>query len=119
LDPRLGGQFVKRWDTGGEVLATVTGWAQDEHLRLSGPFHVGVAIGEAAFDLAESDTGTLVQFSFRAIGVINTAVAEAASRAWAELIRTRLKELAEADTRPGVNPGQAARCPSRQEGHPS
>jgi len=119
LDPRLGGQFVKRCETGGEVIATVTGWAQDEHLRLSGAFHVGVAIGEATFDLAESGAGTLVQFSFRAIGVINTAVAEATSRGWTELIGTRLKELAEAGTRLRVGPGRAARCPPSQEGYPS
>ena len=93
---------MKRCEANGEVIATVTGWAQDEHLRLSGPFQMGAAIGEATFDLAESGAGTLVQFSFRAIGVINTAMAEATSRGWAELIGTRLKELAEAGTRLGA-----------------
>ena len=119
LEPRLGGQVVERWETGGEVIAAVTGWAQGEHLRLSGPFHIGVAIGEATFDLAESGAGTLVQFSFRAIGVINTAVAKAMSLEWTELIGTRLKELAETDTRLGIDPGRAARCPAHKEDHPS
>src|SRR5215472_12977995 len=31
LDPRLGGLFTERWDNGGQVIASVTGWAQDEH----------------------------------------------------------------------------------------
>jgi hypothetical protein len=73
----------------------------------------------ATFDLADSGVGTLVQFSFCATGVTNTAVAEAMSRGWTELIGTRLKGLAEADTRLGINPGRAARCPSRQQGRPS
>ncbi|HEV3294817.1 MAG TPA: metalloregulator ArsR/SmtB family transcription factor, partial [Streptosporangiaceae bacterium] len=45
LDPRLGGLFAEQWETGGQVIASVTGWAQDEHLQLSGPFHLGVVIG--------------------------------------------------------------------------
>jgi hypothetical protein len=53
------------------VIASVTGWPQDEHLALTGSFHMGVGIGVAAFDLAESGAGTLLQFSFRAIGVVD------------------------------------------------
>jgi len=29
LDPRLGGLFTERWDNGGQVIASVTGWAQE------------------------------------------------------------------------------------------
>src|SRR5262249_11821081 len=36
LDPRLGGLFTERWGNGGQVIASVTGWAQDEHLALTG-----------------------------------------------------------------------------------
>jgi DNA-binding transcriptional ArsR family regulator/uncharacterized protein YndB with AHSA1/START domain len=106
LDPRLGGLFTERWQDGGQVIASVTGWAQDEHLALTGSFHIGVGIGVAAFDLAESGAGTLVRFSFRAIGVVDAEVAGAMSRAWAELAGTRLKALVETGTRLGMDPGE-------------
>ena len=79
LDPRLGGLFTERWDNGGQVIASVTAWAQDEHLQLTGSFHMGAGVGVATFDLAESATGTLLQFSFRAIGVVDAEVAGAMS----------------------------------------
>ena len=77
----------------------MTGWALDEHVRLSGPFHTGLAVGVATFDLVESGTGILLQFSFRALGVVDAAVAEALSRGWAELVGMRPK--------PGGAPGDA------------
>ena len=106
LEPRLGGLFVERWDNGGQVIASVTGLAQDEHLQLTGAFHMGVGVGVAAFDLAESDPGTLLRFSFRAIGVVDAEVAEAMSRAWAELVGTRLKGLVETGARLGIDPDE-------------
>jgi len=104
LDPRLGGLFTERWENGGQMIASVTGWAQDDHLQLTGSFHMGVGVGMAAFDLSESAAGTLLRFSFRAIGVVDGEVAEAMSRAWAELIDTRLKGLVETGTRLGIDP---------------
>ena len=106
LDPRLGGLFTEQWDNGGQVIASVTGWAQDEHLQLTGSFHMGVGVGVAAFDLAESGAGTLLRFSFRAIGVVDAAVAEDMSRGWAELVGTRLKARVEAGTRLGIDPDE-------------
>jgi DNA-binding transcriptional ArsR family regulator/uncharacterized protein YndB with AHSA1/START domain len=106
LDPRLGGLFTERWDNGGQVIASVTGWAQDEYLHLTGSFHMGVGIGVAAFDLAESGAGTLLRFSFRAIGVVDAAVAEDMSRGWAELVGTRLKARVETGTRLGIDPDE-------------
>jgi DNA-binding transcriptional ArsR family regulator/uncharacterized protein YndB with AHSA1/START domain len=106
LDPRLGGLFTERWNNGGQVIASVTGWAQDEHLQLTGSFHMNVGVGVASFDLAESATGTLLQFSFRAIGVADAEVAQAMSRAWAELIGIRLKGLVETGTRLGIDPDE-------------
>ena len=106
LDPRLGGLFTERWQNGGQLIASVTGWAQDEHLQLTGSFHMGVGVGVAAFDLSESAAGTLLRFSFRAIGVVDAEVAEAMSRAWAELIGTRLKGLVETGTRLGIDPDE-------------
>jgi hypothetical protein len=64
-------------------------------------------IGVAAFDLAPSGTGSLLQFSFRAIGAIGDAVAEDLSRGWAELVGTRLKTLVERGTRLGIDAEQA------------
>jgi DNA-binding transcriptional ArsR family regulator/uncharacterized protein YndB with AHSA1/START domain len=106
LDPRLGGLFTERWDNGGQVIASVTAWAQDEHLQLTGSFHMGAGVGVATFDLAESATGTLLQFSFRAIGVMDAEAARAMSRAWAELAGTRLKRLVETGTRLGIDPDE-------------
>ncbi|HKF31165.1 MAG TPA: metalloregulator ArsR/SmtB family transcription factor [Jatrophihabitantaceae bacterium] len=106
LDPRLGGLFTERWDNGGQVIASVTGWAQDEHLALTGSFHTGVGVGVAVFDLAESAAGTLLQFSFRAIGVMDATAAEDKSRGWAELVGTRLKALVETGTRLGIDPDE-------------
>ena len=106
MDPRLGGLFTERWENGGQVIASVTGWAQDEHLQLTGSFHMGVGVGVAAIDLAESAAGTLAQFSFRAIGVVDAEVAEAMSRGWAELVGTRLKGLVETGTRLGIDPDE-------------
>jgi DNA-binding transcriptional ArsR family regulator/uncharacterized protein YndB with AHSA1/START domain len=106
LDPRLGGLFTERWENGGQVIASVTGWAQDEYLQLTGSFHLGVGIGIAAFDLAESGAGTLLRFSFRAIGVMDAEVAEDMSRGWTELVGTRLKGLVETGTRLGIDPDE-------------
>ena len=106
LDPQLGGLFAERWQNGGQVIASVTSWAQDEHLQLTGSFHMGVGVGVATFDMAESGGGTLLQFSFRAIGVVDAEAAGAMSRAWAELVRTRLKELVETGTRLGMDPDE-------------
>jgi DNA-binding transcriptional ArsR family regulator/uncharacterized protein YndB with AHSA1/START domain len=106
LDPRLGGLFTERWDNGGQVIASVTGWAQDEHLQLTGSFHMGLGVGVAAFDLAESGAGTLLQFSFRAIGVMDAAAAEDMSRGWEELVGTRLRARVETGIRLGIDPDE-------------
>ena len=106
LDPRLGGLFTERWENGGQVIASVTGWAQDEYLQLTGAFHMGVGIGVATFDLAESGAGTLLRFSFRAIGVVDAEVAEDMSRGWEELVGTRLKARVETGTRLGIDPDE-------------
>jgi len=106
LEPRLGGLFTERWDNGGQVIASVTGWAQDEYLALTGSFHMGIGVGVATFDLAEAGTVTLLRFSFRAIAVMDAAVAGDVSRGWAELAGTRLKQLVETGTRLGIDAGE-------------
>jgi len=106
MDPRLGGLFVEQWENGGQVIASVTGWAPGEYLQLTGSFHMSVGIGVATFDLAESGGGTFVRFTFRAIGVADSAVADEMSRGWAELVGSRLKGLVETGRRLGINPDQ-------------
>ena len=104
LDRRLGGLLVEKWDRGGAVLATVTGWTDDRYLQLAGPFHLGVALGIATFELSDGDGGTNLQFSFRAIGAIEPQVGEQFANGWTELVGRRLKTLAETGTRLGIAP---------------
>jgi hypothetical protein len=101
------------------VIASVTGWAQDEHLQLTGPFHPGVAVGVATFDLAGTGTGTVLRFSFRAIGIVDAEVGEAMSRGWAELVQTRLKGLVETGTRLGIDPDEPPTIHSIRKRRPS
>jgi DNA-binding transcriptional ArsR family regulator len=101
LEPRLGGLLLEHWEEGGAVLAAVTGWQDDRHLTLSGPFH-HVTVGVATFDLTPTVSGTLVKFSFRAVGVVDPEIAEAMPYGWNELLSTRLKALVESGKRLGV-----------------
>jgi len=85
------------------VIATVTGLSADNHLTMTGPFHLGLAVGVAAFDLEEIADGTLLHFAFRAFGVIDPAKVEGMGRGWNELVGTRLKTLVETGTRMGID----------------
>src|SRR6266566_3567834 len=104
LDARLGGLVVERWNGGGAVLATVTGWTQGRYLQLTGPFHLGLALGIATFELSDRDDGTNLEFSFRAIGAIESQLVERFAEVWGELVGQRLKTLVEAGKRLGVAP---------------
>jgi DNA-binding transcriptional ArsR family regulator/uncharacterized protein YndB with AHSA1/START domain len=106
LERRIGGLFMEQWDGGGEVVAAVTGWQDDRYLKLTGPFHHGVALGVATFDLEPTDQGTLLRFTFRAVGAIDPDIATAMSDGWRELLATRLKTLVETGTRLGINVDQ-------------
>jgi DNA-binding transcriptional ArsR family regulator len=103
LNASLGGNFVEHWETGGQVIATVTGLSADNHLTMTGPFHFGLAVGVAAFDLEEIADGTLLHFAFRAFGVIDPAQVEGMGRGWEELVGTRLKALVETGARMGID----------------
>jgi DNA-binding transcriptional ArsR family regulator/uncharacterized protein YndB with AHSA1/START domain len=105
LEARLGGLFVEHWERGGAVLAAVTQLAKDRHLELTGPFHLGLGLGVAGFDLAADGDGTLLQFSFRAFGPIDPDSAKQFSEGWRELLTRRLKTLVEQGVRLGVAPG--------------
>jgi uncharacterized protein YndB with AHSA1/START domain len=102
LEPRLGGLFVEQWRSGGAVLAGVTQWELNRRVELTGPFHLGVGIGVASFELAPNTQGTLLQFSFRAFGPVDPQLAAQFSEGWNELIKGRLKKLAESGTRLGI-----------------
>jgi DNA-binding transcriptional ArsR family regulator/uncharacterized protein YndB with AHSA1/START domain len=104
LERRLGGLVVESWPGGGVVLATVTGWSEDRYLQLTGPFHLGVAMGVATFDLSDRDELTSLQFSFRAFGAIEPELIERFKEGWTELIGRRLKTLVETGTRLGIAP---------------
>jgi DNA-binding transcriptional ArsR family regulator len=104
LEPRLGGLFIEHWDDGGCLIATVTGWSRLRHLELTGPFHLGVALGVATFDLGPADDGTLLRFAFRAVGAVDSEVAERMAQGWSELVGTRLKALVERGDRLGIAP---------------
>jgi len=104
LEPQLGGLVVESWEGGGAVLASVTGLTDGRYLQLTGPFHLGLALGVATFQLSDSDGGTSVQFSFRAIGAIEPQLVERFGEGWTELVGRRLKTLVETGTRLGVAP---------------
>ena len=104
LEPKLGGLVVERWNGGGAVLATVTGWTEGRYLQLTGPFHLGLALGTATFQLSDGDDGTNVEFSFRAIGVIEPQLVERFAEGWGELVGVRLKTLVETGKRLGIAP---------------
>jgi DNA-binding transcriptional ArsR family regulator len=103
LDATLGGHFVEHWGDGGQLIATVTGVSADDHLTMTGPFHLGLAVGVATFDLAEVADGTLLRFTFQAFGVVDPAQAEGLGSGWKELVGTRLKALVEIGTRMGID----------------
>lgn len=104
LDRRLGGHFVEVWEAGGAVLGTVTAWTDDRLLELTGPFHLGLALGIATFELAPAESGTSLRFSFRAIGAIEAEIAEQFTGGWEDLVGRRLKALVETGTRLGIAP---------------
>ena len=85
------------------MIATVTGLSANNHLTMTGPFHLGLAVGVAAFDLEEIADATLLHFAFRAFGDIDPAKAEGFGSGWNELIGTRLKALVETGTRMGID----------------
>jgi len=115
LDRRLGGLFVEKWGNGGAVLASVTACEDDRYLELTGPFHLGVAVGTAVFELAPTVEGTLLRFSFRAIGAIDAEVADQFSNGWNELVARRLKALVESGLRLGIQPEPSAPLATTQE----
>jgi DNA-binding transcriptional ArsR family regulator len=103
LDAGLGGRFVEEWgDTGGQVIATVTGLEPDRHLRLTGPFHFGLALADATFDLQDAPGGTLLRFSFRAVGAIDPAAIDGIETGWSTLVASRLKALVETGSAEGA-----------------
>jgi DNA-binding transcriptional ArsR family regulator len=103
LEPRLGGLLIEQRDGGGSVLAAVSSWTDDRHLELTGPFHLGLAVGIAVFELLPADDGTSLQFSFRAFGPIEGS-ADQYANGWRELVAVRLKTLVETGKRLGINP---------------
>lgn len=104
LEPRLGGLFIERWGQGGAVLAEITQLAADSRLELTGPFHLGLGVGAASFILDGDRDGTILRFSFRAFGPIDSERARQFSEGWKELVTHRLKSFVERGIRLGIGP---------------
>ena len=117
LDASLGGDFIEHWEDGGQLVATVTGLSTDNHLTMTGPFHLGLAVGMAAFDLEEIADGTLLHFTFRAFGDIDPEKAEGFGSGWNELVATRLKALVETATRMGIDGDGPTNVHAIEEAH--
>ena len=108
LQPGLGGLFVEHWgDAGGQIVATVTGLEPDRYLRLTGSFHFGLAFGDATFELEDASDGTLLRFSFRAVGAIDPAVIDGIESGWTALVASRLKALVETGSAEGAVPSES------------
>jgi DNA-binding transcriptional ArsR family regulator len=118
LDASLGGHFVEYWDDGGQLIATVTGLSADDHLTMTGPFHLGLAVGVATFDLTEIADGTRLHFTFRAFGAIDPAMAEGMDAGWKQLVGTRLKALVETGRRMGIDGDKPTNVHAIEENKP-
>jgi len=105
IDPRLGGSFEEIWEDGAQVLATITAWAPPRFLRLTGPFHLGHALGQADIALARAGDATSVQLTFQAFGLVSDELRAGFERGWRELIGVRLKTFVEDGKRLGLDPG--------------
>ena len=105
MEPRLHGSFEEIWADGAQLLATITAWAPPRLLRLTGPFHLGHALAQAAIELAPSDGATALALSFRAFGLVDEPVRTGFENGWRELIEVRLKAFVEQGKRLGVDPG--------------
>jgi DNA-binding transcriptional ArsR family regulator len=96
LEPLVGGRFVEHWgESGGQLIATVTALEPNRRVRLTGSFHFGLVLGDATFDLEDAVGGTLLRFSFRAMGAIDPAMIEDIQSGWTSLVASRLKALVE------------------------
>jgi DNA-binding transcriptional ArsR family regulator len=96
LEPVVGGRFLEHWgESGGQLIATVMALEADRFVRLTGSFHFGLVLGDATFDLEDAVAGTLVRFSFRAMGAIDPAMLEDIHSGWTSLVASRLKALVE------------------------
>jgi hypothetical protein len=108
LEPCLGGKFVEHWgESGGQLIATVTALDPDRQVRMTGPFHFGLALGHATFDLDDAVGGTLVRFSFQAMGAIDPAIIEDIRSGWTTLVAFRLKALVETGSPDGAGAAES------------
>jgi DNA-binding transcriptional ArsR family regulator/uncharacterized protein YndB with AHSA1/START domain len=103
LEPGVGGRVVEHWgESGGQLIATVTALDPDRQVRLTGSFHFGLVLGDATFDLEDAVGGTLLRFSFRAMGTIDPATLEDIQTGWTSLVASRLKALVETGSPEGA-----------------
>jgi DNA-binding transcriptional ArsR family regulator len=108
LEPVVGGRFVEHWgESGGQLIATVMALEPDRQVRLTGSFHFGLVLGDATFELEDAAPGTLVRFSFRAMGAIDPAMMEDIHTGWTSLVASRLKALVETGSPEAAGAGES------------
>jgi uncharacterized protein YndB with AHSA1/START domain/DNA-binding transcriptional ArsR family regulator len=96
LETKLGGAFYEVWtEDAGAILAMVTAIIPDKHLELTGRFHMGAAQSVATFRLGEQAGGTLLQFSYQAIGHVPEEEVAIYGGGWIDLVTVRLKTFVE------------------------
>ncbi len=104
LDGVLGGPFQEIWTNGGgRLLGSVTAIDSPGLIEISGPFHFGLVHGIAEFRLNAVGKGTLLNFTHRAIGVVEEKFAEAAKGGWGDLLGERLRRYAETGVGQGIS----------------
>lgn len=101
LEPRLGGLLRESWDGGGgAVFGMVTRLDKDRLLSIQG--YMGLAgplSGVIEFELIpESSESTLVKVSHRAFGVFDWQTEPHYRSGWQDVLRVRLKRMAETGT---------------------
>jgi uncharacterized protein YndB with AHSA1/START domain/DNA-binding transcriptional ArsR family regulator len=102
LETKLGGAFYEVWTKdAGAILAIVTAIVPDKQLELTGRFHMGAAQGVLTFRLSEQADGTLLQFSYQAIGYVPEEEIAVYAGGWTDLITVRLKTFVETGQQSG------------------
>ena len=87
LEPRLGGRFYEGdVDNAGVLYATVTRIERPARLTLTGPMGMtGPVAGVISYELEESDAGTTLRLSHKALGDVSEETQQAYSKGWGQV----------------------------------
>ena len=97
LEPWVGGRFHEVWGDGqGSLYATVTRIRTPDLLHLNGVLGMtGAVVGVIRFELSDTDGGTKLQLTHRAIGDIDAETVDNYTAGWTALLEGRLKPYVE------------------------